>query len=141
MGNDFLDSAIREEARLVRLLSTVRAVIAGYRGDVATGGGAPLPAEDKKPRSPRAQSKASEVVGIAEEYLSKKGSRAPSTEIYEEVRRLGVEVPGIKPDSVVSSYLSNSPKFNNIRGQGYGLNAWKGHQTNEAPASEPEEAP
>jgi hypothetical protein len=146
MGDDFLDSALREEARLVRRLAVVRAVIADYRG--SDGGGrttvsnAPVrPPVQSVRRSPRSESKAATVVRIAEEFLSSARRRASSAEIYREIAERGTVIPGQKPDSVVSSYLSSSPKFDNVRGQGYGLTAWNiTSNIDEAPTSEPMEA-
>lgn len=146
MIDDFLDSALREEARLVRRLAAVRAVIADYRGEsIVAGDGARdehnAPTTPPKPRVPRQESVASQVIKVSEEFLTKVGRRAQSAEIYGEMRRLGMEIHATNPAAIVSSYLSSSPKFDNIRGQGYGLATWNVHpDTDEAPASEPEGA-
>jgi hypothetical protein len=129
MGDDFLDSAIREEARLLRRLAAVRAVIADYRGidsgNPATATDAVVrPRIEAPSRTTRAESQAATVIRIAEEFLSTARRRAPSSEIYSEIAGRGIVIPGQKPDSVVSSYLSSSPKFDNVRGQGYGLTIW-----------------
>jgi hypothetical protein len=134
MDDDFLESARREEARLVRRLAAVRALIADYRG-VA---GNPRSGDDissqapPRTRTPRPESMASQTLRIAEQFLERIGRRAQSGEIYGEMKRHGVEIQGNSPESVVSSYLSNSNKFNNVRGRGYGLSVWEGHENRTA---------
>jgi hypothetical protein len=147
MDDDFLASALKEEARLVRRLAAVRTVIADYReGDSGPLTAIIANATVKPPiqatiRTPRSESQAATVVRIAEEFLSTARRRAPSSEIYGEIVGRGITIPGQKPDSVVSSYLSNSPKFDNVRGQGYGLTAWNAAtRINEASPREPGEA-
>jgi hypothetical protein len=76
-------------------------------------------------RRPRQSSTAAQVVKVAEEFLVKLGRRAPSSEIAEEVRRHGIELRGAKPTGVVSSYLSSSDLFDNVKGEGYGLTKWR----------------
>jgi hypothetical protein len=144
MSEDFLDSALKEEARLVRRLASVRSVIADYRGGESEGAATATNAVVKRQtasRATRAESQAATVLRIAEEFLSTARRRAPSAEIYMEITGRGIVIPGQKPESVVSSYLSNSPKFDNVRGKGYGLREWSevqdGHdlsKTDEAPA-------
>jgi hypothetical protein len=129
MEDNFLESALREEARLVRRLAVVRAVIADYRGSDSGGQSTVTNAMVRPPvqavsRATRAESQSATVVRIAEEFLSTARRRAPSAEIYSEIAGRGIVIPGQKPDSVVSSYLSSSPKFDNVRGQGYGLSIW-----------------
>jgi hypothetical protein len=139
MEDNFLESALREEARLVRRLAVVRAVIADYRG---SGSGEPPTVTDAKVRPPiqvvsratRAESQAARVLRIAEEFLSTARRRAPSAEIYSEIAGRGIVIPGHKPDSVVASYLSSSPKFDNVRGQGYGLSIWNSARPHPADA-------
>ena len=146
MDNDFLDSARREEARLLKRLAAVRAVIADYSGADHTDLVSPIHTAVRRPptpgRTPRTESQAGLVIRIAEEFLTTAQRRAPSAEIYREIAGRGVTIPGQKPESVVSSYLSNSPKFDNVRGQGYGLAIWSGPtKSSEAPQSEEREAP
>jgi hypothetical protein len=86
-------------------------------------------------RSHRVGSLSSTVLDMAENFLRNRGSRAPSGEIFEYIEANGIEVPGQKPVSVVASYLSNSTRFDNVRGQGYGLPEWSQSET-EAPNSE-----
>ena len=137
MSDDFLNSALREEARLVRHLAAVRAVIADYRSESAQHVGNQSKAANNapaKPRVARQESMASQVIRISEEFLGRIERRARSTEIYSEMKQLGVEIDATNPAAVVSSYLSSSVKFDNVRGQGYGLTAWSArHQTDEAP--------
>jgi hypothetical protein len=125
---------LKEEARLVRRLASLRAVIADYRsGD---GEWAPVKqATQPLRRAKRAESQAATVLRVAEEFLSTARRRAPSAEIYREIAGRGIVIPGQKPESVISSYLSNSTKFDNVRGKGYGLTVWAdGPETNGAPA-------
>jgi hypothetical protein len=144
MEDDFIESALREEARLKRRLAAVQALIADYRTD----GLRDRPSDvgdvrvqtQVRQRTARTNSKAAAVMRIAEEYLLTTHKRAPSTELYEEIKRHGVEIPGQKPEGVVASYLSNSDKFDNVRGQGYGLTIWKNLNLDEAPSISTEEA-
>jgi hypothetical protein len=81
-------------------------------------------------RAPRALdkhipgSRTSVITNAAAEYLRQKGSRATSGEILKELTDRGIEVGGKDPSKVTSSYLSHSPLFNNVPGQGYGLAEW-----------------
>jgi hypothetical protein len=81
-------------------------------------------------RTPRAPdkhspgSRTSVITNAAAEYLRQKGSRATSGEILKELTDRGIQVGGKDPSKVTSSYLSHSPLFNNIPGQGYGLAEW-----------------
>ena len=135
---DFLDSARREEARLVRRLAAIRTLIADYSGaeplprhglGVIGASDNRQPAVPTQTRQPRSNSNGSEIGRIAEAFLTAKGARADSTEITEEVLCQGVPVGGVNKGKVVSSYLSSSDKFDNIRGQGYGLRIWSQNQT------------
>ena len=117
--------ARREEARLLRKLDAIRHVIASY-DEAQTDRVPSLSAQPVvRQTKPRAQSQASDVVRIAEVFLASIKRRAQSTEISAELERRGVSIGGKSPSSVVSSYLSNSDKFDNVRGVGYGLTAWK----------------
>jgi hypothetical protein len=137
MVDEFIESALKEEARLARRLAAVRALIADYGGATAGDSSPPTTAATLRARTPRAESMASKVVGFAEEYLKTVHKRARSKEIYEEIRRLGTEIIATNPEAIVASYLSSSDKFDNVRGQGYGLTEWNTH---EAPSAEVEEA-
>ena len=132
--DDFLKSAQREEARLTRKLDAVRALIASYRTDQVLRDEPVVAKPNARPvKRERANSQAGRVLRIAEEFLTAINRRAQSKEIAAEIARHGVVIQGQSPESVVASYLSNSDLFNNIRGLGYGLSAWKGHAANEAP--------
>ena len=148
MDDNFLKSALREEARLVRRLAAVRALIADYRGEPQVTvervhSGEPLRETARHYVAPRRvpPSKASQVTKIAEDLLTSLNRRAKSAEIFNQVKLMGVELQGVNPESVVSSYLSSSDKFDNVRGEGYGLKIWNiGRNVDEAPPREPEEA-
>jgi hypothetical protein len=66
----------------------------------------------------------SKIVQGAVEYLRSKGARAASGEIHRALSARGIEVRGKDPLKSTSSYLSHSPLFNNVPGEGYGLAEW-----------------
>ena len=70
-------------------------------------------------------SKTAAIVNGAAEYLRIKGKRATSGEIARALEARGIEIGGEAPNKLVSSYLSNSPLFDNDQDAGgYGLAAW-----------------
>jgi hypothetical protein len=77
------------------------------------------------------------IVTGAQDYLRRKGSRAPASEIHKDLISKGIAVGGKNPLKVTASYLSHSPYFNNVPGQGYGLIEWSvsESQKTEAPGS------
>jgi hypothetical protein len=80
-------------------------------------------------RAGKAGSQSSAVLTATEDFLKQRGSRAFSGEILEALIAKGIEVAGNKPSAVVASYLSHSSRFNNVRGQGYGLVEWSEQKT------------
>jgi len=124
MDRDFLHAALAEEGRLLERLAAVRSVIASYRGvdgarrppDTSDGDARASAGSRTRRRGARSDSKSAEVIKAAEDFLSMLGHRAESRTIAEEVRSRGIIIPGLKPISVVASYLSNSPKFDNRGG-------------------------
>ena len=76
----------------------------------------------QSPAKPGTQTKA--VTTGAAAYLGEKGSRAPSTEIAKALLVRGVAIGGKDPSATVAAYLTHSPLFDNIRGEGYGLVEW-----------------
>lgn len=148
---DILQAARQEEERLLdelrpfpqfRKLEAVRALIATYLE-----GSPPKPLQaapanaTQKRRSSIPLSAA--VVHAARMYLEAAARRAESAEIAEAVQRAGVEIDSSRGASIVSSYLSQSPVFDNVRGQGYGLSEWSkkeatgnGHPKPEVPEQE-----
>jgi hypothetical protein len=58
-------------------------------------------------------------------YIRQKSARAPSGEILKALTEQGIAVGGQNPSATVSSYLSHSTLFDNLRGQGYGLVEWR----------------
>jgi hypothetical protein len=140
MENEMLRAAKAEEQRLEELLcqdptflrlEAVRRIIDlyGTRSE-------PVRATDAtKERRSRKGSLASTIRDIAATYLRSKKGRAKSSEIYQAVLDTGITVPGQKPVSVVSSYLSGSEMFDNTD-EGYGLTEWIEHIVeSEAPDS------
>ena len=73
------------------------------------------------------------VIEATEAYLNIINRRAMSSEIYEAIKSK-VDVPGKTPTSTLSSYLSTSDLFDNVKGQGYGLVAWQNAGTKTATA-------
>ncbi len=73
-----------------------------------------------------ANSMTAQIIEAATAYLLQKGTRAQTTEITEAVVRDGASLPDnpTKQRDYVSSILSHSPLFNNVRGEGYGLAEW-----------------
>jgi hypothetical protein len=68
----------------------------------------------------------SQVVEFSDRYLREKGARAESPEIVAAMRAAGMD---INVDAVSSS-LSHSGAFDNVRGQGYGLAEWSASKAN-----------
>jgi len=84
-------------------------------------------------RSQRPGSLSSLILDTTADFLRSKGSRAASGEILKTLNARGIEVPGKKPTAVVASYLSHSPRFDNIRDEGgYGLPEWGAIKTGAA---------
>ena len=128
MENEMLRAAKAEEQRLEELLhqdptflrlEAVRRIIDlyGARSEAAHTTG---PAKERRSRK---GSLASAIREIGATHLRNKKARAKSSEIYQAVLDAGIIVPGQKPVSVVSSYLSGSDMFDNTDG-GYGLTEW-----------------
>jgi hypothetical protein len=88
----------------------------------------------KKPARQGSQQEA--IVTGAMTYLRAKNDRAPSSEILGVLTGQGVVVGGQKASATLSSYLSHSPLFDNIRGQGYGLVEWSQPKTETPNSSE-----
>jgi hypothetical protein len=80
----------------------------------------------------RAGSASAIVIEGAESYLKKIKRRAMSGEIATELQQRGIKIPGQNAMAAVSSYLSTSELFDNVKGEGYGLKEWL--KTNEAAA-------
>lgn len=76
------------------------------------------------------RTKTAQVEAAASEYLNHKGRRATSGELLPVVLAKGIVVPGKVPSKTLSSYLSNSKRFDNVPGfGGYGLVEWNGRRT------------
>jgi hypothetical protein len=70
-------------------------------------------------------SKAAVIVKASEAYLKRQLKRAQSSEIAQALQEAGIELPEEKASAFVSSYLSTSPLFDNVKGAGYGLVEWQ----------------
>jgi hypothetical protein len=70
------------------------------------------------------------IIDAAVQYLRHKGGRAPTPEMLEDFEKKGISVSGKDKVGTISSYLSQSPLFDNIRGEGYGLTEWDSEYRN-----------
>jgi len=96
-------------------------------------------------RRGRPGSKKEQVETVISTFLQERGTRAQSGEMMEIVERAGIELGGDVPSRSLASFLSTSPLFNNVRGEGYGLAEWGTSpgpkaQTKEASATPPADA-
>ena len=137
MSDQLLRAAqIEEAALLVELrrnvafckLEAVRSVIAAYGGADRLAPAAGVVSTLTPPPRPfeRSGSQTGALTRAAAAYLSKVGRRAQVTEILPVLQAEGHVVGGKKPDGTLSSALSHSELFDNVRGKGYGLAEWGG---------------
>jgi hypothetical protein len=141
MANDMLMAAKREADALRSALAKnpdylklqqVQRLIAVYEAYdlepvpdlMAPSGDQPAAANISVPASPRPGSKVAQIDDVVSKYLAAKGSRASSGDILPVVVNAGVELGGVVPSKTLSSFLSNSKRFNNVKGLGYGLLEW-----------------
>jgi hypothetical protein len=125
-----LEALLRQDPTFLRL-EAIRRIIDLYD----TKGDAVRVSETIKKSRSRKSSLASTIRDIAAAHLRHKMARAKSSEIYQAVSDAGITVPGQKPVSVVSSYLSGSDLFDNTA-EGYGLTEWiETHFESETPDS------
>jgi hypothetical protein len=76
------------------------------------------------------QTKMARVEAAAAEYLEHRGRRATSGELLPAVLAKNIEITGKIPSKTLSSYLSNSKRFDNVPTfGGYGLREWNGRRT------------
>ena len=101
MDDDFLESARREEARLLWRLAAVRALITNYVGGDRDDLAAPTNTAVKRNRAARSESQAALSHKNCREFLTIARRRALSAEIYREIAGRGFTIPGRKPESVV----------------------------------------
>jgi hypothetical protein len=82
-------------------------------------------AQQNAARTPRSGTVAAAVIEVSERYLRSIGRRAQTPEIAAEVQKAGILVGAANLIAAVSSYLSSAKdKFDNVRGEGYGLVEW-----------------
>jgi hypothetical protein len=86
--------------------------------------GALVPPSQNRPLQQRGHSRTGAVLAAAAAYLQSTGRRAQSPELLEQMRGRGIEFPGGAAVETLSSILSASKLFDNVRGQGYGLAEW-----------------
>ena len=66
------------------------------------------------------------VIEASADFLRRKGARAASAEIQEELVRCGILEEGPRDRSRITSYLGRAKAmFDNVRGEGYGLREWR----------------
>ena len=66
------------------------------------------------------------VIEASADFLRRKGARADSAEIQEELVRCGILEDGPRDRSRITSYLGRAKAmFDNVRGEGYGLREWR----------------
>jgi len=124
----------RSTTPLYRQLEAVQLAISAYTQD----------REAETPHAPKLVQRTSgpkdgtttaAVLDAAEEFLAQLGRRAQTPEIAGELGRRGV-IPSLEMNIVrsVASYLSTAKsRFDNVRGQGYGLVRWSTQDPPEAP--------
>lgn len=66
------------------------------------------------------------VIEASADFLRRKGARADSAQIQEELVRCGILQEGPRDRSRITSYLGRAKAiFDNVRGEGYGLREWR----------------
>jgi len=125
-----------EKTTLFQKLEAVRLTIRLYEAQNAV---------DKNVRhtGSRAGTTSSAVLDGAEDYLRTAGRREMAPGITAELHRRGI-VPSTDVQTVrsVASYLSTAKdRFNNVRGQGYGLAEWPIGPGGDEPDSPPGQSP
>jgi hypothetical protein len=83
------------------------------------------PAKENLARYGRDGSKAAVIVRASESFLKQRRKRAQSSEIVQGLQDAGIGLPEEKASAFVSSYLSTSALFDNVKGEGYGLVEWQ----------------
>jgi hypothetical protein len=144
---DFLEAARAEERRLLaeleatpayKRLKAVRATLDAYTGEFAVTSGsmtiavAPSLEGDKgddrdlATPNPERQPQSKRAIWLtgATNYLREKGARATSGELVAVLTSRGIDLGGKNAAWKLSSILSGSPLFDNVRGEGYGLTEW-----------------
>jgi hypothetical protein len=82
------------------------------------------PKEDLS-RYGRDGSKSAVIIRATESFLKQRRKRAQSSEIVQALQEAGIDLPEEKTSAFVSSYLSGSALFDNVKGEGYGLVEWQ----------------
>ena len=66
------------------------------------------------------------IIEASADYLRRKGARADSVEIQEDLVRCGILEDGPRDRSRITSHLGRAKAiFDNVRGEGYGLTEWR----------------
>lgn len=86
----------------------------------------PAPANSAPPPVSAPAGRATAIVAAAVDYLRTRGKRATSTEMADDFKAKGIDIPGVQKASTLSAYLSGAKDiFDNVRDQGYGLVEWR----------------
>jgi hypothetical protein len=134
MSNDVLVVAYRERARLQAELSAlpawhklqqVQKLISTYEAIEGVSDNAkPAASKPFSLSTHRKGSKVAMVDEIISRYLEKTGKRASSGDLLPIVQEAGIGMTGKVPAKTLSSFLTTSQRFNNLKGFGYGLAEW-----------------
>ncbi|MGO6685368.1 hypothetical protein [Rhizobium leguminosarum] len=140
MANELLDMAKREAAALRSALSKnpefqklqqVQKLIDTYETfEVESDKGLPetpykeATAKSGQQTGPRPGSKTSLVDEVVTNDLRERGRRASSGDLLPVVQAAGISLGGSIPSKTLASFLTNSKRFNNVKGLGYGLVEW-----------------
>lgn len=134
MSADILDAAKRElEALRSKLaknpdfikLQQVQRLIDTYESFSATEktSVSAAPTQAVAQTAYRPGSKAQRVDEVIEAHFQKTGERSPSGKLMSVIDEAGIQLGGT-PSRTLASFLTNSKRFNNVKGYGYGLIEW-----------------
>lgn len=133
MDGDILEIARREREKLLAELSKnpsfqklqqVNRLIDTYEAVDGSPDNARAPVSRPILSGPRASSKVAAVDEAVSNHFKLTGKRASSGELLHVVQNAGIEMTGRVPSKTLSAFLTNSRKFNNLKGFGYGLAEW-----------------
>jgi hypothetical protein len=106
-------AALDERRRVVKsLLDAMRAYESVSGAGHKVNGAVP---QTKRRRAPTMN----ETAAVAADLMEEVQGPVPTTQVVEEMRRRGLEVPAKNTNNVISARLSNNPKFQGRRGHGY----------------------
>ncbi len=134
MASEILAMAYREREQLQaelranptwQKLQQVQKLIATYEAlEGASDNAKPLTVKPLSSPTARQGSKVAMVDEVVSKHLKKTGVRASSGDLLPIVQEAGIEMTGKIPAKSLSSLLTTSKRFNNLKGFGYGLAEW-----------------